>query len=41
MKLQKDILGKALIKAEEIIQQRITAEDQERLVDEYLEKVVA
>lgn len=41
IKLQEDILGKALEKAEEIIQQRITAEDQDRLVDEYLEKVVA
>jgi len=40
-KLQEDILGKALLKAEEIIQERITAEDQDRLVDEYLEKVVA
>lgn len=40
-KLQEDILEKALVKAEEIIQERITAEDQDRLVDEYLEKVVA
>ncbi len=35
------ILEKALLKAEEIIQERITDEDQDRLVDEYLEKVVA
>ncbi len=41
VKLQADILEKALVKAEEIIQERITAEDQDRLVDEYLEKVVA
>ena len=41
IKLQADILEKALVKAEEIIQERITAEDQDRLVDEYLEKVVA
>ena len=40
-RLQEDILEKALVKAEEIIQERITAEDQDRLVDEYLEKVVA
>lgn len=40
-KLQEDILEKALAKAEEIIRERITAEDQDRLVDEYLEKVVA
>jgi len=41
IKLQTDILEKALLKAEEIIQERITDEDQDRLVDEYLEKVVA
>ena len=40
-KLKEDILEKALVKAEEIIQERITAKDQDRLVDEYLEKVVA
>ncbi len=39
--LQAEVLEKALQKAEEIIQERITTEDQERLVDEYLEKVVA
>ncbi len=40
-RLQEEVLEKAIAKAEEIIQQRITDEDQERLVDEYLEKVVA
>ncbi|MDM8521977.1 ATP synthase F0 subunit B [Desulfococcaceae bacterium HSG8] len=37
--LREDILEKALVKAEEIVRQRITDEDQDRLVDEYLEKV--
>jgi len=41
MKLQEDILEKALVKAEEILKTGITDEDQDRLVDEYLEKVVA
>jgi F-type H+-transporting ATPase subunit b len=40
-RLQEEVLEKAIAKAEEIIRQRITDEDQERLVDEYLEKVVA
>ncbi|MEA3279760.1 MAG: ATP synthase F0 subunit B [Thermodesulfobacteriota bacterium] len=40
-KLQEEISEKALIKAEEIIRGTITTEDQDRLVDEYLEKVVA
>ncbi len=40
-RLQEDVLEKAIAKAEEIIKQRITDEDQERLVDEYLQKVVA
>lgn len=40
-RLQEDILDKALVKAEAILKQKITADDQERLVDEYLEKVVA
>jgi len=39
--LQDDILEKAIAKAEEIVKQRITDEDQDRLVDEYLKKVVA
>ena len=40
-RLQQDIFEKALVKAEEIIKKSITAEDQNRLVDEYLDKVVA
>lgn len=40
-KLQEEIFEKALIKAEEIIKSRITGEDQDKLIDEYLEKVVA
>ncbi|MBI5589860.1 MAG: ATP synthase F0 subunit B [Deltaproteobacteria bacterium] len=39
--LQQDIFEKAMIKAEEIIKKNITADDQNRLVDEYLDKVVA
>lgn len=39
--LQKDVVEKALIKAEQIIKARISENDQDRLVDEYLEKVVA
>lgn len=41
LKLQQDILEKALLKAEDVIKSSITDEDQEKLVDEYLEKVVA
>ena len=37
--LQKAVMEKALVKAEEIIIARISGEDQERLVDEYLNKV--
>ena len=40
-RLQQDIFEKAMIKAEEIIKKNITADDQSRLVDEYLDKVVA
>lgn len=40
-KLQSDILEKSLAKAEEIIREQITPEDQNQLVDEYLDKVVA
>lgn len=40
-KLQEAISEKALLKAEEILKSKITTEDQDRLVDEYLEKVVA
>ena len=32
---------KALVKAEELIKSKITVQDQEKLVDEYIEKVVA
>jgi len=39
--LQADILEKALAKAGDIIKDKITSEDQEKLIDEYLEKVVA
>jgi len=41
LELQREILEKALQKSEEILKNRITAKDQEKLVDEYLEKVVA
>lgn len=40
-RLQEDILEKAIAKAEAIVKQKITDEDQDRLVDEYLKKVVA
>lgn len=39
--LQAEVLERALNKAEEIIKTRISDKDQERLVDEYLDKVVA
>jgi len=41
IQLQEDILTKALAKAEELVKDRITSDDQDRLVDEYLDKVVA
>ncbi|MBU4185104.1 MAG: ATP synthase F0 subunit B [Proteobacteria bacterium] len=41
LRLQGEILEKAIMKAEEIIRDEITIEDHDRLVDEYLEKVVA
>ncbi|MEA3428496.1 MAG: F0F1 ATP synthase subunit B [Thermodesulfobacteriota bacterium] len=40
-KLQEEVFEKALIKAEGIIKNKINSEDQDRLVDEYLEKVEA
>ncbi len=40
-KLQEEIFEKALIKAEEIIKSEINNEDQDKLINEYLEKVVA
>ena len=39
--LQAEIVEKALSKAEKVITEKITAKDQDKLVDEYLEKVVA
>ena len=39
--LQAEIVEKALIKAEQVVKEKISVEDQERLVDEYLAKVVA
>ena len=39
--LKEEVLEHALVKAEEIIKDKISSDDQERLVDEYLEKVVA
>jgi len=41
LRLKEDIIEKALAKAEEIIKDKITDKDQDRLVDEFLEKVVA
>ena len=41
LELQREIMEKALQKSEEILKDKITAKDQEKLVDEYLEKVVA
>lgn len=39
--LQQQIVDKALARAEKLIQEKISADDQRRLVDEYLKKVVA
>jgi len=41
LELQKEILEKSIVKAEEIIRDKFTEEDQDRMVDEYLKKVVA
>ncbi len=41
LRLQAEVLEKAIVKAEEIIKNELTTEDHDRLVDEYLEKVVA
>ena len=41
IRLQGEVLEKAIVKAEEIIKNELTIEDHDRLVDEYLEKVVA
>lgn len=40
-RLKDDVLEKAMARAEEIIKTKISTVDQERLVDEYLNKVVA
>ncbi len=40
-RLQTEIIEKALVKAESRLKERITSEDQDRLIDEYLAKVVA
>ncbi|MGD9975364.1 MAG: hypothetical protein AB7S77_20070 [Desulfatirhabdiaceae bacterium] len=39
--LQREIIETALVKAEEVIRSKITPEDQNQLIDEYLQKVVA
>ena len=41
LELQKEIFEKSLVKAEEIIKSKFTGEDQNRIVDDYLKKVVA
>jgi F-type H+-transporting ATPase subunit b len=41
LELQQEILEKALEKSEKILKDKITAKDEEKLVDEYLDKVVA
>lgn len=39
--LQREIFEKALTKAEELLKQNVTSQDQTQLVEEYLQKVVA
>jgi F-type H+-transporting ATPase subunit b len=41
LKLQEEIFETSLSKAEEILKSKISGEDQDRLVDEYLRKVEA
>jgi len=41
LELQKEIFEKSLVKAEDIIRNKFTGDDQDRIVDEYLTKVVA
>ena len=41
LKLQEEIFETSLVKAEKIIKSKISGEDQDRIVDEYLKKVVA
>jgi F-type H+-transporting ATPase subunit b len=39
--LQREILEQSVAKAEALLQQKVTAEDQDQLVEDYLQKVVA
>jgi F-type H+-transporting ATPase subunit b len=39
--LQRDIFEKALSQAEELLKQNVTAQDQNKLIEDYLQKVVA
>ena len=39
--LQREVVEKSLAQAEETLKKAITAQDQDKLVDEYLDKVVA
>lgn len=39
--LQREVVEKSLVKAEETLKKQITSKDQDQLVDEYLDKVVA
>jgi F-type H+-transporting ATPase subunit b len=41
LKLQSELIDKALVKAEAMIKESISDKDQEKLVEEYLDKVVA
>ena len=41
LQLQSEIIEKALVEAEKKIIEKITSDDQDRLIDEYIEKVVA
>jgi len=41
VRLQAEILDKAVARAESLVKERITTDDQDRLVDEYLNKVVS
>ncbi|GAB6096898.1 ATP synthase F0 subunit B [Desulfatiferula olefinivorans] len=41
LKLQAEMMTQALEKAEELVKKTISSDDQDRLIDEYLEKVVA
>jgi len=41
VKLQEEIIEKALVRAEKLVKEKITSEDQNRWVDEYLAEVVA